>query len=560
MSFLDYSTNYYVCLFLTKLNSLFKLILNIRKKLPLIFDNNNNQVREEFNIFLNNFCKKKPSKPVFDSGSILVDGMWDNIGHWTRYCLIRKSLGFQSLNEIGLVGTWNKKKVKKTFKSLKIENFYEFNPDRINSQVRKKAYHIIKQFSSPDDIIHYPWPENVPGSLIYDHLLMKQRKSIVNIKHYKFIDQVSYIINSFYEAKKLLSKKNIKFLFLSHLFPAQYLALISTAISMKIHVVVAHSTLGSLRLIRMNSMNDYLYYSNTPSKEYWNFSLEHKHQQFKNVGMSYLHKRLKGMGEDLGSQLAFSSNKKINKNQIIKLYNWDKTKPIIGVYSSQWFDTPHAHGMKNFRDFDDWIRLTIKILKNNVDANFLIKPHPVEKWYGGLKLKNIFPDTIAKNIRIAEDNLNSYNFGKIIDAAITPHGTIGIELTYQGKPVLCADRSFYSDYEFTINSNTREDYIKKLQTKWWSNFEAKKFQTRCCVFAGWMYGIPDWQKNFLLPDDSNKDDNCQQIKLILQNNSITIEKELQLIRHWFKSEEKVYHPYKLKKSKKIIDIISARIQ
>ena len=103
MSFLDHSKNYYTSLFLTKLDALSRTILNIPKNLPLIFDDNNNKIRAEFNSFLNDFCEKKPGNQIFDSGSILVDGMWDNIGHWTRYCLIRKSLGLQSLKEIGLL-------------------------------------------------------------------------------------------------------------------------------------------------------------------------------------------------------------------------------------------------------------------------------------------------------------------------------------------------------------------------------------------------------------------------------------------------------------------------
>lgn len=214
--------------------------------------------------------------------------------------------------------------------------------------------------------------------------------------------------------------------------------------------------------------------------------------------------------------------------------------------------------MKNFRDFDDWIRLTIEILKNNDNANYIIKPHPVEKWYGGLRLKNIFPDNISENIKIADENLNSFNFSKIIDAAITPHGTIGVELTFQGKPVLCADRSFYTAYKFTINSKTRDHYVKNLQRKWWLDFDANKSWTRCCVFGAWMYGIPEWQKNFLLPDDSDKDENCLKIKSLFKNNQAAISKELYFIRQWYKSKDKAYHAFKLNNSEKIIDIISAR--
>ena len=50
---------------------------------------------------------------------------------------------------------------------------------------------------------------------------------------------------------------------------------------------------------------------------------------------------------------------------------------------------------------------------------------------------------------------------KIIDIAVTIHGTIGFELSYLGKPVLCSDKSSYTEFNFTINSKSRVDYVKK---------------------------------------------------------------------------------------------------
>ena len=144
--------------------------------------------RNNFNKFLEEFSNENVFKPINVRGSVLVDGMWDNACHWARYCLIRKALGLHNLNEIGLLGKWNKKKVRSTFKALNIKEFYNFNPDNIKKDIYNKAVEVTMNFKKPEDIINYKWPQNVPGILIYDHLLLAQRKPIVDINDFNNID------------------------------------------------------------------------------------------------------------------------------------------------------------------------------------------------------------------------------------------------------------------------------------------------------------------------------------------------------------------------------------
>ena len=68
----------------------------------------------------------------------------------------------------------------------------------------------------------------------------------------------------------------------------------------------------------------------------------------------------------------------IQTKMICRYFSWDPKKPIICVYASKWFDTPHAYGMKNFIDFHDWISATIDRINNINDAQWLLKPHPCD--------------------------------------------------------------------------------------------------------------------------------------------------------------------------------------
>ena len=55
--------------------------------------------------------------------------------------------------------------------------------------------------------------------------------------------------------------------------------------------------------------------------------------------------------------------------------------------------------MTNYRDVFDWFVLTLNTIKKNKNAYWLIKPHPVEVWYGGLNSVNISKNE-TKHVKI----------------------------------------------------------------------------------------------------------------------------------------------------------------
>ncbi len=515
-------------------------------------------LRKDFNIFLNEFGSPNEKTEVCNKEIVLIDGMWDNACQWFRYILVRKALKLYEFQEIGLIGKWNKKKVISTFKSINISKFDYFNPEKIDKNIFYEAYKLVKTFYKPEDIISYKWPNEVPGALIYDHLLLIQRKPVVDLQDKNFCYQIAFVLNSFKQSKELFKRKNFKIIFLSHIFPAHYLALISTALIFKTKVIVIYSSFGTLRLLRMKTIEDYKLYTQPPDQKDWLRTINPSNKTFFNIGKKYLSKRMRGEALDLGSQLAYTNDIAIKKSFIKKKYKWNENKPIIGVYCSQWFDTPHAYGMTNFRDIYDWLKITLSEIKKNNSAYWLIKPHPVENWYGGFRLVENFKNQENYNVKIFSEKINNLDFINLIDAAITLHGTIGLELTTLGKPVLCSDKNSYYKFNFTINSKSRIDYIDKLKTEWWCNTNNKENIYKSNVFAGWWYGVPSWQKSLLLPDDANKDENCKELKSIYFDNQNAVQKEINLITKWCQSGEKKYHTFKLKNSKTLVDLITSK--
>ena len=95
------------------------------------------------------------------------------------------------------------------------------------------------------------------------------KKPIVDLTDKNFCIHLAIILNSFENANKLFKNQRIKIIFLSHIFPAPYLALISEALKFKVQVLVSYNSWGTLRLMKMKTINDYKLYAQLPSKVDW---------------------------------------------------------------------------------------------------------------------------------------------------------------------------------------------------------------------------------------------------------------------------------------------------
>ena len=114
--------------------------------------------------------------------NILIDGMWDNPNYWIRFNLIRAAMGYKNVNEIGILGKYNRKNVKNIFSKLGINNLidYELN-STISKKNTKKANFLIKNTKTSSDILKWDLPHQFPSDIFYDAILKRQRKMHVDI-------------------------------------------------------------------------------------------------------------------------------------------------------------------------------------------------------------------------------------------------------------------------------------------------------------------------------------------------------------------------------------------
>lgn len=152
----------------------------------------------------------------------------------------------------------------------------------------------------------------------------------------------------------------------------------------------------------------------------------------------------------------------------------DPRRKTAVVFSHVLWDATFFYGEGLFENYEQWLLETVKAACRNPDLNWVIKLHPDLVWklkyegYTGelrdvLVIRSAVGD-LPDYVKLVAPNtdINSYSFFKITDYCITVRGTIGIEMACHGVPVLTAGTGRYSGLGFTIDSNSRQEYLDRL--------------------------------------------------------------------------------------------------
>jgi len=201
--------------------------------------------------------------------------------------------------------------------------------------------------------------------------------------------------------------------------------------------------------------------------------------------------------------------------------------------------------MSHFENLLDWIRSTFQVAKENRDVCWLFKNHPANDWYGGPSLEDFLDFREYGHIKLVPADWNGASVLGLVDAIITYHGTIGIEATSYGIPVLVADKGWYDDWSFVKTSSSREDYLRQLRAAWWQDMNMEENARLARIFSGLFWGRPAWQEDFVLPESAQQWKNYTVLMDHLRNNRAVLAKEIEIIRSWIDSEHKHYHAYKM---------------
>lgn len=485
---------------------------------------------------------------VTSAGTVtLVDGIWDNVGHWFRYGMVRAALGLSQGPEILVTHRHSLDAVRAAAREFGFSGETSLRPTMAEfMRARIQAASAIAEIKTPEDVIEREWPYGWPGALVYDELQRKQKRAALDIHDRKFLRNIIWLYASFAAAERVLDEHPVGLVVLSHLFPFWQAALARVAMTRNIPVVLIFSSFGTLSAIRVRRLDDLFRYTNLPEPETVDGLADGQITRLRQAGREYLSFRLAGRAPDLASEFAYrSSTTRASREALCERFGWPAKRPIIAVYAMNWFDTPHAHGMSRFRDAQDWMQSTVATAARNTEASWLLKPHPAEPWYGGDTLSDVISSDLPGHVRVVEPGLNNMDVMGIADGVVTVHGTAGLEFSMLGKPVLLAEPGWYGRFGVGTLASSREDYIERLSGAWWEDFDAAHSRARAELIAGLCYCIPDWQKGFVASHDTSQDSNAPYLSRLVTDHKSALRRECAELRAWYEGGTPAYQAFKV---------------
>ena len=490
---------------------------------------------------LNNILDYKKNNKLIDYKNVLIDGGFYNLGYYYRLQLLRASIYSEGINELGFIWDCNEKICKNVLRSIGIKNIY-FLKDFFHEKYLDEAEYIAKKIKSKSDLIEYDYPFGVPGAYLYDFILKGQRAATVNIYDKNLKLYIHKYLSSIRFSEYLINNFQPDLVALSHGISYQCAPLAWMSAKNNIPVVILYGEYGVPRFWKLSKPKDIFYGFGHPNKKDLKTLDKNKAIKLEKVGSKYISQRLKGNSLDISSRYAYQRGKKT-----FDVFNDDNDskKKFIAIYLGNWFDFPHIFGMSRFLDVLDWIKQTIAKAKDNKNIIWLLKHHPMDKWYGGLPLKDVLPKTLPSNIYIVPSEYSGQAILQKADALITYHGTSGLEFASQGKPVMVADKGWYHDCGFVKYPKSKESYLKYLNEEWYLKKTHINVRSKANTFAGLYFGIPRWQKNCILADDADRDILRETLPEFISKNNLYLKKEIQFISKWLPTRNLDYHTFKM---------------
>mgnify|MGYP001198978881 FL=1 len=496
--------------------------------------------------FLSNWGK--PIKYKANNKNVLIDCMWNNPNYWFRYVLVRNSLKLYESNQFALFGQYSinlEELICRTFNFQSLGSLFNRSKPKIKDL--QVAIKLMQEVKNANDFLNIKLPYSFPASVLYDGILKKQYKATIDLSDQKITYYLAECISYLHKANSLINKYKFSLILLSHCQEYTYASLAWLATRKNIPVYVLYGEFGTCRFFYLSKPNDIFAYPSRPNTDQIKLIPSNKKNIFISEGKKLIRDRFQGKSDDPGSLLAYvERNVPVDKIQICKRYNWLSSKPIIGVYCSNWFDYPHGSGLKTYTDFKDWIFSVINVAKINDSVNWLFKSHPCDKIYPSLKgetINDLLENLNLNHIKVASEEWTGIDLIKSLDGITTCHGTIGFEATILGKPVLVPYSGWYADLGFVQNASGKKNYLKILNSKWYLKKPIDRQIELCAISSAIYFGKPAWQK-FVFEDDIYQDRIYKNLKQNIIHYDKELKKEIRVLKSWFKSKTKYYQVYK----------------
>lgn len=174
---------------------------------------------------------------------------------------------------------------------------------------------------------------------------------------------------------------------------------------------------------------------------------------------------------EVGTQF---NKKAVDKATLVSWLGLDPSRKTAVIFPHIFWDATFFWGKDLFENYEEWFIQTVQAACHNDRLNWIIKVHPanlVKNRRDGVMSEHSEIAAIRKavgelpphvKIMQAETEISTLSLFNAIDCCVTVRGTVGIEAACFGVPVLTAGTGRYDRLGFTIDSDSREEYLDHL--------------------------------------------------------------------------------------------------
>ncbi len=396
---------------------------------------------------------------------VLADGMYDNPNHFFRLRLFLDALDAgEPLRRIGVVRTNRESGAIGTLESLGFDPVLRLEETRHDIEsFRPEARRRLRGVGSHADLLRLEMPEEIPAYVFYDTVLKVLRHPHPPLDHEAWEYHLAELLRNMAIYGEMFDGNDIRAVVFSHGWKNEYAPAVWTAIRRDIPAYHLTGYYDSLRARLIASQADYACPKERLSFADFRALPVATRDALVEAGWSTLADRAAGTTTDINGRRAFRPESRPADRRAARAALGISCERRVGViYAHAWYDFPHIFGLHNFTDYLDWMEVTLDAVSCNKDVLWFLKPHPLESWYGAFRLVDLARE-LPYHVRIMPEETDSLTATRVADLGVTVHGTIGFEAAAHGIPVIAADRSYYGDWPFVHEAQSREHYRTLLK-------------------------------------------------------------------------------------------------
>ena len=161
--------------------------------------------------------------------------------------------------------------------------------------------------------------------------------------------------------------------------------------------------------------------------------------------------------------------------EIRQKLNLDPQKKTAVIFAHILWDGTFFWGKDLFSSYEEWLVETVQAACTNTQVNWLLKIHPANiikdarDGFRGepaeLRVIRTRIGSLPPHITLIppDSDITTYSLFEATDYCVTVRGTVGIEAALFGSPVLTAGTGRYDRKGFTVDSNSRREYLERLE-------------------------------------------------------------------------------------------------